>query len=162
MTDPKDELRARFDEQTHADDDEDEAAEEGQTDSSGQASNSGDSNNSSNTGNSNDAGNVSDSNNSNTTEATPNTDTAADDPTTEASTPGPEKDTTATRHRRQVPMYLPEAKATALNQLYERLDGRSKVAGEGGIEKHADFMEQLVAFAIEHEDELATELDIQQ
>ena len=74
--------------------------------------------------------------------------------------PGPDRDESATRHRRQVPMYLPDAKADELNKLYERLDGRSKVAGDGGIEKHADFMVTLVEFAVEHEDELAERLGI--
>ena len=77
------------------------------------------------------------------------------------SKPGPDRDESATRHRRQVPMYLPDAKADELNKLYERLDGRSKVAGDGGIEKHADFMVTLVEFAVEHEDELAERLGIE-
>ena len=76
--------------------------------------------------------------------------------------PGPDRDESATRHRRQVPMYLPDGKADELNKLYERLDGRSKVAGDGGIEKHADFMVTLVEFAVEHEDELAQRLGIEQ
>ena len=76
--------------------------------------------------------------------------------------PGPDRDNTATRHRRQVPMYLPDEKADELNKLYERLDGRSKVAGDGAIEKHADFMEVLVEFAVEHEAELAERLGINQ
>jgi hypothetical protein len=58
-------------------------------------------------------------------------------------------------------MYLPDQKADNLNKLYERLDGRSKVAGDGGIEKHADFMMTLVEFAVEHEDELAERLGIE-
>ena len=78
------------------------------------------------------------------------------------SKPGPDRDESATRHRRQVPMYLPDAKAAELNKLYERLDGRSKVAGDGGIEKHADFMVTLVELAVEHEDELAKRLGIEQ
>ena len=78
------------------------------------------------------------------------------------SKPGPDRDDTATRHRRQVPMYLPDEKADELNRLYERLDGQSKVAGDGGIEKHADFMEVLVEFAVEHERELAEQLGVSQ
>lgn len=77
------------------------------------------------------------------------------------STPGPDPDADATRDRRQIPMYLPEEKADLLNALYERLDGRSKVAGDGGIKKHADFMEELVDFAVKHEDELAGRLGIE-
>jgi hypothetical protein len=57
-------------------------------------------------------------------------------------------------------MYLTDEKASELNKLYERLDGRSKIAGEGAIEKHADFMEVLVEFAIDHVDDLAERLDI--
>jgi len=75
--------------------------------------------------------------------------------------PGPDPSTDATRDRRQVPMYLPDETADALNGLYERLDGRSKVEGQGGIEKHADFMEELADLAIEHEDELASRLGIE-
>jgi dihydroorotate dehydrogenase len=58
-------------------------------------------------------------------------------------------------------MYLPDEKATALNELYERIDARSKIAGDGGIEKHADFMEQLVEFAVAHESELADQLGVE-
>jgi dihydroorotate dehydrogenase len=58
-------------------------------------------------------------------------------------------------------MYLPDEKAAALNDLYERIDARSKIAGDGGIEKHADFMEQLVEFAIAHESELADQLGVE-
>jgi hypothetical protein len=123
MTDPKDELGARFDER-RADTEKDEGtADPNDTDNTSDSHN---------TGNTGDAG----------------------------SKPGPDRDESATRHRRQVPMYLPDAKADELDKLYERLDGRSKVAGEGGIEKHADFMMTLVEFAIEHEDELAERLGI--
>ena len=59
-------------------------------------------------------------------------------------------------------MYLPEAKADHLNTLYDRLGGQSKVAGDGGIEKHADFIEALVEFAIDHKDELADRLKIKE
>lgn len=132
MSDPKDELGARFDER-RADTEED-------TDG---ASNQGNMNNTGDTSVSDDADNMS-------------------NPGDTGSKPGPDRDETATRHRRQVPMYLPDSKADELNELYERLDGQSKVAGEGGIEKHADFMEELVDFAIEHEDELAVRLGIEQ
>ncbi|NGM71575.1 hypothetical protein G6M89_21765 [Natronolimnobius sp. AArcel1] len=75
--------------------------------------------------------------------------------------PGPDPSPDSTRNRRQVPMYLPDEQADQLNSLYEQLDGRSKVAGKGGIEKHADFMEAVVDFAIEHEEDLAARLDIE-
>jgi len=126
MTDPKDELGARFDER-RADTKEDEG-----TDQPSGAHNTDVTVNSGNSGNAGKTG----------------------------SKPGPDRDDSATRHRRQVPMYLPDEKAEELNKLYERLDGRSKVAGDGGIEKHADFMVTLVDLAVEHEDELAERLSI--
>lgn len=141
MTDPKDELGARFDDR-RAD------SEDADTD------------NSSSTDNVNDAGDT--GNTGNTQNNTDNTNNASDagNASNASNKPGPNKDETATRHRRQVPMYLPDEKANEFNKLYERLDGRSKVAGEGEIEKHADFMEALVEFAIDHEDDLAERLDI--
>ncbi len=129
MTDPKDELGARFDER-RADSDKETDQADG-IDNTSATDNTGDTGN---TSNANDTGNK----------------------------PGPDRDESATRHRRQVPMYLPDGKADELNKLYERLDGRSKVAGDGGIEKHADFMVTLVEFAVEHEDELTQRLGIEQ
>jgi hypothetical protein len=124
MSDPKDELGARFDDR-RADKEPDEA------------------NNKDNMSNTSDSGVASNTHNT-------------------SNKPGPDPDENATRNRRQVPMYLPDEKADELNTLYETLDGRSKVAGEGAIEKHADFMEALVEFAVENEDELATRLGIDQ
>mgnify|MGYP006282606361 FL=1 len=136
MSDPKDELGARFDER-RADKKKDDKTDD--SNDSGNMSNTGttdSTNNSRNTGNSSDSDNAS-------------------------SKPGPDRDANATRHKRQVPMYLPDQKAAQLNDLYERLDGRSKVAGNGAIEKHADFMEALVEFAVEHEDDLASRLEVE-
>jgi len=79
-----------------------------------------------------------------------------------SSKPGPDPDDDATRNRKQVPMYLSEERADLINGLYERLDGRSKVAGDGGIEKHRDFMSAVVDLAVENEDELADQLGINQ
>ena len=133
MSDPKDELGARFDNRRPDRDNKEE--NESQSDNTRSTDDSGDS---SNQDNPNDAANSSNTSNK----------------------PGPDPNPNSTRNRRQVPMYLPDEKAASLNSLYEQLDGRSKVAGEGGIEKHADFMEALVDFAIEHEDELAARLGI--
>lgn len=130
MTDPKDELKSRFDERRpdrNNTDSEDEDNTQHMDDTS----------NTDNTDNTGYTGEVS-----------------------STSKPGPDRDENATRHRKQVPMYLPDGKAEQFNELYEQLDGRSKVSGEGGIEKHADFMEAVVAFAIENEDELAKQLGI--
>jgi len=146
MTDPKDELGARFNER-RADSEDDETNSPSGTDDIDNSDNTGNSDNTNNTNNSN---NTDDSDNSNDSNNSSNT----------GNKPGPNKDETATRHRRQVPMYLPDKKANELNKLYERLDGRSKVAGEGAIEKHADFMEALVEFVTDNEEDLAERLDI--
>lgn len=131
MSDPKDELGQRFDDRR--------PDNEGDSDS---------------TDNTSDASNLNDSGNSDNTSY----------PGSEGSSskkPGPDPSPDSTRNRRQVPMYLPDGKADQLNSLYEQLDGRSKVAGQGGIEKHADFMEAVVALAIEHEEDLAARLGIE-
>ena len=151
MSDPKDELRARFDAQA----DTDETAGETDTSVSDDTNNP---NNSPNTGNSNNPNNSGSSSSSSRTSGSRNTEATTE---STATSPGPSKDATATRHRRQVPKYLPDEKATALNELYERIDARSKIAGDGGIEKHADFMEQLVEFAVAHESELADQLGVE-
>jgi hypothetical protein len=133
MTDPKNELGARFD-QRRPDGEEDSEGDEKESVESGK-------DNSNNTGNTNNS-------------------SVADSSSDSGSKPGPDPDENATRHRRQVPMYLPEEKADSLNGLYERLDGRSKVDGNGGIEKHADFMEEVVELAVDNEDELADRLGL--
>jgi hypothetical protein len=136
MSDPKDELSARFDERRADKKKDDKTDVENNTDNMSNTSTA------DNTGDSDNTGNADNSNNT-------------------SSKPGPDRDATATRHKRQVPMYLPDEKAAQLNNLYERLDGRSKVAGNGAIEKHADFMETLVEFAVEHEDDLASRLEVE-
>ena len=133
MSDPKDELGQRFDDRRpDSDDKEENMSQSNNTRDSSVSDDSNVEDNSNNTGNSSDT----------------------------SDKPGPDPNPNSTRNRRQVPMYLPDEKADSLNSLYEQLDGRSKVAGEGGIEKHADFMEALVDFAIENEDELAARLGI--
>ena len=141
MTDPKDELGARFDDRrADADDESDESGDDEGGDNMSQSDTADNSGSTGTTDNSHNTGNSS------------NTDGTGK--------PGPDPNPDSTRNRRQVPMYLPESKAGQLNDLYDRLDGQSKVAGDGGIEKHADFMETLVEFAIDHEDELADRLEI--
>ncbi len=144
MTDPKDELGARFENRRAGGTDTDDGAGSDESDHIDDAS---DSDGTSNTSNSSNVDNANDSDNS--------YNTGSD------SKPGPNPDPTSTRNRRQVPMYLPDEKADRINQLYDQLDGRSKVAGQGGIEKHADFMESLVDLATDHEDELAARLGIE-
>lgn len=154
MTDPKDELGARFENRraggADTDNDGAESTESDQVDHSDDASDTSNTSNMSNAGNTKNSDNSDNSDNSNNSDNTGST-----------SKPGPDPDPTSTRNRRQVPMYLPDEKADRINQLYDQLDGRSKVAGQGGIEKHADFMEGLVDLATDHEDELAARLGIE-
>jgi len=143
MTDPKDELGARFDDRrADADDESDESGDDEGGDIMSQSDTA------------DNSGSTGTTDNSHNTDNSRNTDSTGK--------PGPDPNPDSTRNRRQVPMYLPEAKADQLNNLYDRLDGQSKVAGDGGIEKHADFMEALVEFAIDHEDELADRLELEE
>lgn len=157
MSDPKDELGARFDDRRPDTDEPDESGHVNDSDNTGGADdtsgadNTDDSDNTGDAGNSNGVDNSEDSNTSSDSDNTGNS----------GNKPGPDPNKNATRHRRQVPMYLPDEKADSLNTLYEQLDGRSKIAGDGGIEKHADFMEVMVDFVVEHEDELAIRLGIE-
>ncbi|MBP1923412.1 hypothetical protein J2751_002454 [Halorubrum alkaliphilum] len=144
MTDPKDELGARFDDRRadSGDNESDESGDDEAGDNMSHSDTTDNPNNTDTTDNSYNTGNTSSAGN--------------------ASKPGPNPDPDSTRNRRQLAMYLPESKAEQLNNLYDRLDGQSKIAGEGGIEKHADFMEALVELAVDHEDELADRLGIEE
>ncbi|WP_144049590.1 hypothetical protein [Halorubrum salipaludis] len=144
MTDPKEELGQRF-EDRRADSGDEESEKSSEDEGSDSMSQSDTTDNPDSTGTTDNSYNTSDSGNTDGT-----------------GKPGPDPNPDSTRNRRQVPMYLPEAKADQLNSLYDRLDGQSKVAGDGGIEKHADFMEALVEFAIDHEDELADRLELKE
>lgn len=149
MTDPKDELGARFDER-RPDHNQEPDADVDETDNMNDPVNTPDTESASDTSQSDNSNNPNNTNNMQNASSTEDT----------QKRPGPDRDDTATRHRKQVPMYLPDEKAAQLNELYERLDGRSKLAGEGGIEKHADFMEALVDIAVDHEDKLAERIGI--
>ena len=142
MTDPKEELGERFNDR-RADSRENDSDESSDDEVGTNMSHSDTTDNTDNTGTTDNSYN------------TGNTDGSSN-----ASKPGPNPDPDSTRNRRQIAMYLPEAKADQLNNLYDRLDGQSKIAGDGGIEKHADFMEALVELAIDREDELADRLEI--
>lgn len=96
------------------------------------------------------------------TDAASDSDTMADTATTQHATDTDNASNTddsggsgdAVRDRRQIPMYLPEPKAERIQETYDELDARSKLAGEGGIEKHKDFFEGFVEAALDN-DELA-------
>ena len=144
MTDPKKELGERFnDRRADSGDKESDESSDGEagdnmshSDTTDNSNSTGTTNNSYNTSNSSSVGNT--------------------------NKPGPNPDPDSTRNRRQLAMYLPEPKVEQLNNLYDRLDGQSKIAGDGGIEKHADFMEALVELAVDYEDELADRLGIEE
>jgi len=56
---------------------------------------------------------------------------------------------TSVRERKQEAMYLRPEQRERLRNFYDELDGRSKVAGEGGLAKNDDFYEAFVAFVID-------------
>ena len=58
-------------------------------------------------------------------------------------------DETSVRERKQEAMYLRPEQRERLREFYDELDGRSKVAGEGGLAKNDDFYEAFVAFVLE-------------
>jgi hypothetical protein len=58
-------------------------------------------------------------------------------------------DETSVRERKQEAMYLQPEQRERLREFYDELDGRSKVAGEGGLAKNDDFYEAFVAFVLE-------------
>ncbi|WP_266080806.1 hypothetical protein [Haladaptatus caseinilyticus] len=60
-------------------------------------------------------------------------------------------DTDSTRNRTQYVMYLPDDLQQELNDLYDQYNGQSLVNGNGGIEKHKDFLEGLVRAGLDNE-----------
>lgn len=58
-------------------------------------------------------------------------------------------DETSVRERKQEAMYLRPEQRERLRDFYDELDGRSKVAGKGGLAKNDDFYEAFVAFVID-------------
>lgn len=57
-----------------------------------------------------------------------------------------------TRERTQYVMYLPDDLQDDLNSLYEQYNGQSLINGDGGIEKHKDFLEGIVRAGLDHPD----------
>jgi len=80
--------------------------------------------------------------------------------TSSASKPGPDKDPDASRNRERVYMAIGSDRAEDLNAMFDRFDARSKLADEGGLEKHGDFWMAAADFLIDHEDELADRLGV--
>ncbi|MFH5802153.1 hypothetical protein [Haladaptatus sp. CMAA 1911] len=81
-------------------------------------------------------------------------------PSNTGSSPGPDPDPNASRNQERIYMAVGSDRADALNGMYERFDARSKLAGQGGIEKHRDFWAAAAELLIDSEDELADRLDI--
>ncbi|WP_435159792.1 hypothetical protein [Haladaptatus sp. DFWS20] len=65
---------------------------------------------------------------------------------------GHTKNTDSTRNRTQYVMYLPDDLQEELNNLYDQYNGQSLINGNGGIEKHKDFLEGLVRAGLENDD----------
>lgn len=55
-----------------------------------------------------------------------------------------------TRTRSQYAMYLPDALQEELDGLYDQYNGQSLIEGDGGIEKHKDFLEGVVRAGLDH------------
>lgn len=87
---------------------------------------------------------ASDSSNTPTARESINSDSASNsdnsDNPSNASSPGSDPDPNASRNRERIYMAVVSDRANALNGLYERFDARSKLAGQGGIEIHRDFL----------------------
>jgi len=77
-----------------------------------------------------------------------------------SSSPGPDPDPDASRNRERVYMAIGSGRAEDLNKMYERFDGLSKLADEGGLEKHSEFWVGVADFVLDHEDELRERLDV--
>lgn len=68
---------------------------------------------------------------------------------------------TSVRERKQEAMYLRPKQRERLREFYDELDGRSKVAGEGGLAKNDDFYEAFVTFVLdERREEFVEYLDL--
>lgn len=65
------------------------------------------------------------------------------------------------KERKQVAMYLPADQRSDLRDLYDELDARSTLAGEGGLEKNREFYETVVEVVLDHRHEVADRLDIE-
>lgn len=65
------------------------------------------------------------------------------------------------KERKQVAMYLPVHQREELVDLYEKLDARSKLADNGGIEKNREFYEGLISFVLDHREEFAATLGVE-
>ena len=65
---------------------------------------------------------------------------------------GHTENTDSTRNRTQYVMYLPDDLQEELNNLYDQYNGQSLINGNGGIEKHKDFLEGLVRAGLENDD----------
>lgn len=72
-----------------------------------------------------------------------------------------EADGASVRERKQEAMYLRPEQRERLREFYDELDGRSKIAGEGGLAKNDDFYEAFVTFVVdERREEFIEYLDL--
>lgn len=78
-----------------------------------------------------------------------NTDGPDDAHDTDDSSGPDDSEDASVRNRKQEAMYLRPEQRERLREFYDELDGRSKVAGEGGLTKNDDFYEAFVAFVID-------------
>lgn len=62
------------------------------------------------------------------------------------------QDTGERKNVKNYPFYIPEDLRSDLDDLYNQYDGKSKVKGGDGIEKHAEFLEPIMRNAIDELD----------
>jgi hypothetical protein len=129
--DPKNELAARFEDRSTPDKTISSTDETSNTDSMSETSKTSKSGNSGNTGSA-----------------------------SSGSSPGPDPDPDASRNRERIYMAVGSDHAEDLNAMYDRFDARSKLADEGGLEKHSEFWVGAAEYLLDHEDELAERLDV--
>lgn len=61
-------------------------------------------------------------------------------------------DTGGRKNVKNYPFYIPEDLREELDQLYNQYDGKNKVEGGDGIEKHREFLEPIMRAAIDELD----------
>lgn len=59
------------------------------------------------------------------------------------------QDTGERKDVKNYPFYIPKDLRDELDQLYNQYDGKNKVEGGDGIEKHAEFLEPIMRAAID-------------
>lgn len=57
-------------------------------------------------------------------------------------------------------MYVPPELATEYHEFADNLDARSKLLGNGGVDKNREFNRTVVEFVLENREEIAEQMDL--